>query len=56
LGRAIFQVPLLAYSTVFTVQAIGMILAIGLLNRVNIAEFNATAKQAIAKVLEQEFD
>ncbi len=56
LGRAIFQVPLLAYSTVFTIQAIGMILAIGLLNRVNIAEFNATAKQAIAKVLEQEFD
>lgn len=56
LGRAIFQVPFLAYGSVFAVQAIGMILAIVLLNRVNIREFSETAKQAIANVLEQELD
>ncbi len=56
LGRAIFQVPVLAYGTVFTVQAIGMILAILLLNRVNVREFSEGTKQAITKVLEQEFD
>jgi BCD family chlorophyll transporter-like MFS transporter len=33
-----------------------MILAIVLLNRVNIREFNETARQAIANVLEQELD
>lgn len=56
LGRAIFQVPFLAYGSVFAVQAVGMILAIVLLNRVNIREFNETARQAIANVLEQELD
>lgn len=56
LGRAIFQVPVLAYGTVFTVQAIGMILAIVLLNRVNVREFSENTKRAIANVLEQELD
>ncbi|MBE9142341.1 BCD family MFS transporter [Planktothrix mougeotii] len=56
LGRAIFQVPVLAYGTVFTVQAIGMMLAIILLNRVNVREFSENTKRAIANVLEQELD
>lgn len=56
LGRAIFQVPVLAYGTVFTVQAIGMLLAILLLNRVNVREFSEGTKQAIANVLQQELD
>lgn len=56
LGRAIFQVPVLAYGTVFAVQAIGMILAIVLLNRVNVREFSENTKRAIANVLEQELD
>lgn len=56
LGRAIFTAPILAYGTVFTLQAIGMIAAIGLLNRVNIQEFQDNAKQAIATVLESNID
>lgn len=56
LGRVLFKVPLLAYSTVFSVQAVGMIAAIALLSRVNIREFSETTKQAIANVLEQEID
>ncbi len=56
LGRAIFQVPVLAYGTVFTLQAIGMLLAILLLNRVNVREFSEGTKQAIANVLQQELD
>lgn len=56
LGRSIFTVPVLAYGTVFALQAIGMILAIGILSRVNIQEFRDHAKLAIATVLESELD
>ncbi|RMH75454.1 MAG: MFS transporter [Cyanobacteria bacterium J007] len=56
LGRAIFQSPVLAYSTVFAVQYVGMISAVALLRRVNAVEFQANAKQAIAAVMEGELD
>lgn len=56
LGKAIFAVPLLAYGLVFALQALGMLLAIGLLNRVNVVEFQNTTKAAIATVMEGDLD
>jgi MFS transporter, BCD family, chlorophyll transporter len=51
-GRSIFQSPLLAYSTVFALQAVGMLGAIVLLNRVNVSEFKSNTEAAIATVME----
>ncbi|AFY38252.1 PUCC protein [[Leptolyngbya] sp. PCC 7376] len=56
IGRAIFEVPLLAYSSVFALQAIGMTCAVLVLNRVNVREFKENTKQVIATVLEGELD
>ncbi len=56
IGRGIFPNILLAYSLVFIIQAIGMIVAVILLQRVNIQEFQITAKQAIAAVIASEQD
>ena len=56
LGRSIFTVPVLAYSTVFITQAVGLLLAVLVLNQVNIKEFQDNAKQAITAVLEGELD
>lgn len=56
IGRAIFQTPLLAYGTVFTLQALGMVSAILILNQVNVREFQENTRQAIATVLEGELD
>lgn len=56
LGRTIFSAPVLAYSLVFAVQSVGMIVAISLLSRVNIREFQENAQKAIAAVLESELD
>jgi len=51
LGRQVFNVPVLAYGLVFTLEAIGMLLAVWFLARVDVAEFRTNAKQAIASVL-----
>lgn len=57
LGEQIFrQQTLLAYSTVFGLQAIGMVLAVWFLNRVNVQEFQDNARSAIAAVLESDLD
>ncbi|MCS6813981.1 MAG: BCD family MFS transporter [Cyanobacteria bacterium] len=57
LGEQIFQQQtLLAYSTVFGLQAIGMVLAVWFLNRVNVQEFQDNARSAIAAVLESDLD
>ncbi|MGC9525335.1 MAG: BCD family MFS transporter [Limnospira sp.] len=56
IGRFLFSAPVLAYGTVFAVQAVGMVVAIALLSRVNIREFQDNAKKAIATVLESELD
>ncbi|WP_030006839.1 BCD family MFS transporter [Picosynechococcus sp. NKBG042902] len=56
IGRAIFQTPLLAYSSVFVLQAVGMFSAIFILNNVNIREFKENTRQAIATILEGELD
>jgi BCD family chlorophyll transporter-like MFS transporter len=47
---------LLAYGLVFGLQALGMVVAIGLLRRVNIQEFQANARAAITAALEREMD
>jgi len=47
---------LLAFSLVFVLQSVGMILATWLLDRVNVQEFRDNAKTAIAAVMESELD
>ncbi|ABA22939.1 PUCC protein [Trichormus variabilis ATCC 29413] len=44
----------LAYASVFVLEAVGMVLSIWFLNRVNVTEFQTTTKQAIASVLESD--
>lgn len=55
-GKMLFSAPILSYSLVFALQALGMILATGLLNRVNVREFKETTKNAIAAVMEGDLD
>ncbi|MGJ3253720.1 MAG: BCD family MFS transporter [Elainellaceae cyanobacterium] len=55
-GKMIFDSPVLAYGVVFSLQAIGMVLAIGVLNRVNVQEFRSTTNEAIATVLKNDLD
>jgi BCD family chlorophyll transporter-like MFS transporter len=50
------KTPLFAYGLVFAIQAVVMLLALGLLNWVNVTEFQRNAKQAIASILENELD
>ncbi len=56
LGKTLFTTPELAYGLVFALQAMGMILAVWFLGRVDVAEFQTNAKKAIASVLESELD
>lgn len=56
LGRLLFGGPVLSYGLVFATQAVGMILAVVLLRRVNIHEFRENAKDAIAAVMAGELD
>lgn len=56
LGRVLFGSPVLAYSFVFALPVFGMLLAVRLLDRVNVQEFQLKAKEAIAAVLQQELD
>jgi len=56
IGKGIFTNLTLAYGLVFAVQAIGMITAVFFLQRVNIEEFQITAKEAIAAVIATEQD
>jgi BCD family chlorophyll transporter-like MFS transporter len=56
LGKSLLTTPLFAYGLVFAIQAVVMLLALGLLNWVNVTEFQRNAKQAIASILESELD
>jgi BCD family chlorophyll transporter-like MFS transporter len=56
LGKLLFSQPVLSYAMVFAIQALGMILAIWVLNKVNVREFQENAKQAIATVMEGDLD
>jgi len=55
-GDTVFNSPLAAYSFVFGLEAGAMFLAIGLLGRVNVREFQEKASAAIAQVLQVEMD
>ncbi|MEM6614579.1 MAG: BCD family MFS transporter [Cyanobacteria bacterium P01_C01_bin.72] len=55
-GKNIFELPLLAYSLVFAIQAIGMILAIAILQQVDVKEFKDNTNNALATVMEGELD
>jgi BCD family chlorophyll transporter-like MFS transporter len=56
LGRQVFTVPVLAYGLVFALQAVGMVLAVWFLGRVNVQEFRDNASAAIAAVMEGDLD
>ncbi|SRR5579883_1197922 len=56
LGRHVFGAPMFAYGFVFACEAIAMLLAVWLLNKVNVQEFRDRAERAIAAVLENELD
>jgi MFS transporter, BCD family, chlorophyll transporter len=55
-GKALSPAPMVAYGAVFVLQAIGLLVAIVLLSRVNIKEFRDNAKQAISSVMGNELD
>ncbi len=55
-GRQLFGEPILAYSLVFCLPMLGMILAIGLLRRVDVSQFQQQSQKAIATVLAQELE
>ena len=55
-GKTVFTVPVMAYSLVFGLQAVGMITAVWMLRRINVREFQTSAQAAIAKVFEAELD
>ncbi|HEY9689585.1 MAG TPA: BCD family MFS transporter [Coleofasciculaceae cyanobacterium] len=55
-GLALFGQPLYGFATVFGVQALMMVVAIGLLWWVNVREFKTDSQQAIANVLQVEMD
>lgn len=56
-GKQLFATNLvLAYSTVFGLQALGMLLAVWFLSWVNVDEFRSNARAAIADVLAGELD
>ncbi|MEM9534755.1 MAG: BCD family MFS transporter [Cyanobacteria bacterium P01_A01_bin.3] len=56
MGRWLFDSPVLAYASVFSVQVIGMLSALFILRQVNIQEFQDNTKQAIAAVLSSEIE
>lgn len=56
IGKALFTAPVFAYGLVFGLQALGMLCAIALLNRVNVSEFQTSTNQAIATVMEGDLD
>ncbi|MEM6437916.1 MAG: BCD family MFS transporter [Cyanobacteria bacterium P01_D01_bin.115] len=55
-GRQLFPQPFLAFALVFACQAVGMILAFGLLTRINVQQFKTESGKAIATLMELELD
>ena len=56
LGKGIFAAPLMSYGLVFAIQAIAMIVAIAVLDRVDVKEFQETNNNALATVMEGDLD
>ncbi|OUL33190.1 BCD family MFS transporter [Nostoc sp. 106C] len=55
-GRKLLPSLELAYGLVFVLEAVGILVSIWFLNRVNVNEFQTSTKQAIASVLESDLD
>lgn len=55
-GKSIFATPLMSYSLVFAMQAVVMILAIAILDQVNVQEFKETTAKALSTVMEGDLD
>lgn len=55
-GKALFEIPVLSYGLVFGLQAVGLILALGLLNQINVQEFQQNADKTITAVMESDLD
>lgn len=55
-GKDLLNDPILAYGSVFVLQAIGFMLAILLLGRINVKEFQDNARVTIAKVMQGDID
>jgi BCD family chlorophyll transporter-like MFS transporter len=55
-GRSLFTSPVFSYGLVFVTQAVGMVLAVLLLKRVDVAEFQNSARAALSKVIANELD
>ena len=56
LGKLMFSNLVFAYGTVFFLQAVGMLIAVWFLSRVNVQEFRTNSRGAIAAVLESDLD
>lgn len=56
IGRKLLPSLELAYGLVFLLEAVGMIVSIWFLNRVNVTEFQTNTKQAITSVLSSDLD
>ncbi|MDV3000600.1 MAG: Protein PucC [Chroococcopsis gigantea SAG 12.99] len=56
IGKVMFDLPVLAYGLVFITQAAGMLIAIALLSRVNVREFQDNAKKAISTIMAGDID
>lgn len=55
-GRQIFPNTFLAFALVFACQAVGMVIAFGLLTRINVQQFKTESGKAIATLMEMELD
>ncbi|AFY93790.1 BCD family MFS transporter [Chamaesiphon minutus] len=56
IGKSLFTDIVLAYGFVFCLQALAMIIAVKLLDRVNVREFQTSAKDAVKAVIAAEVD
>jgi BCD family chlorophyll transporter-like MFS transporter len=56
LGQSLFTSSKVAYGLVFGIEALGMVLAVWLLSRIDVTEFRTNAKLAITSVLETELE
>jgi BCD family chlorophyll transporter-like MFS transporter len=56
IGKGIFDVPLISYGLVFVIQALMMILAIVILDRVDVQEFKDNTSKALSTVMEGDLD
>ena len=56
IGKSISPNIVVAYGLVFSLQALAMIVAVKLLDRVNVREFQTTAKDAVKAVIAADVD